>query len=331
MFILRIVLAAQLLLASWVASAADVVGTVTILEGDALVYRGASRVLAAEGVRLEATDIVDTGAKTFMQIELPDASILQLGPRTRLMLNLAARGQKPERSVYVMDGWLKLVANKRDPRGGPGLDVRSSLLEVVAQPSTLVMKFTAAEVLAFAEAGEVKLLERQATGPAVAVSLKSGDFYQRKAGAKGVVSATLKGALISEMPRAFRDTLPPRIERFKDKPPTPKAAPDFAYADVEPWLKSEAALRRQFVQRWREKAKEPAFRSALAANLNAHPEWDPILYPEKYVPKPRPPREVATPTLPAPTPAPAPQEPPQAQPASPSLPPPVQALPPPTQ
>jgi hypothetical protein len=65
----------------------------------------------------------------------------------------------------------------------------------------------------------------------------------------------------------------------------PKAAPDFSYADVEPWLKAEPALRKPLVQRWRAKAREPAFRAALVSNLKAHPEWDPILFPEKYLPK----------------------------------------------
>ena len=45
------------------------------------------------------------------------------------------------------------------------------------------------------------------------------------------------------------------------------------------------ADRRQFIERWRVKAREGAFRSALVANLTHHPEWDPILFPEKYLPK----------------------------------------------
>jgi hypothetical protein len=47
-------------------------------------------------------------------------------------------------------------------------------------------------------------------------------------------------------------------------------------------------LRRPLVQRWRSKAREPAFRAALVANLAAHPEWDPVLFPEKYIKKPLP-------------------------------------------
>jgi hypothetical protein len=44
------------------------------------------------------------------------------------------------------------------------------------------------------------------------------------------------------------------------------------------------------------KARDPAFRSALIANLRSHPEWDPILFPEKYKPKP-PPEEPEPPAV----------------------------------
>jgi hypothetical protein len=42
-----------------------------------------------------------------------------------------------------------------------------------------------------------------------------------------------------------------------------------------------------------------AFRSALVANLRSHPEWDPILFPEKYKPKPPPEPPAVAPPPPA--------------------------------
>jgi hypothetical protein len=39
------------------------------------------------------------------------------------------------------------------------------------------------------------------------------------------------------------------------------------------------------VSRFKTRASDPAFRSALVSNLRFHPEWDPVLYPEKYEPK----------------------------------------------
>jgi hypothetical protein len=65
--------------------AADVVGTITILEGPALIYRGSGRLHAAEGVRVEGGDIVETAAASFAQVEFADGSLAQLGPTTRVM------------------------------------------------------------------------------------------------------------------------------------------------------------------------------------------------------------------------------------------------------
>ena len=79
------------------------------------------------------------------------------------------------------------------------------------------------------------------------------------------------------------------LPSFKDRPVQAKDAPAFGYTDVQSWLQAEPSVRRPLMQRWRAKAREPAFRTALIANLAAHPEWDPILFPEKYKPKEPPP------------------------------------------
>jgi hypothetical protein len=98
------------------------------------------------------------------------------------------------------------------------------------------------------------------------------------------------------MPRGFRDSLPLRAERYAAAEVLPKEAEAFAYADVAQWLKApEPWLRKPFVQRWKPKAKEPAFRQGLIADLSFHTEWDPILFPEKYLPKKPPPPAQARP------------------------------------
>lgn len=275
---------------------ADTLGTVTILEGQALVYRGLGRVHAAEGVRLVAGDIVETAPATFAQVELIDRSVLQLGPATRVMLSAGTVRQKPERGFYLLEGWLKLLSSKRDSAAGPGFDLRAPSFEVPAGAAVAVLHATPAELRLFVETGDVRLGERQKTGPPLMVNLRGGDFYQRKASARGSVVASVPQAFVEGVPRAFRDTLPARLERFRERAVTPRDAPAFAYADVEDWLKAEPAVRRPLMQRWRAKSGEPAFRAALVANLATHPEWDPILFPEKYKPKdPVPPRAASAP------------------------------------
>jgi hypothetical protein len=256
-------------------------GLVTILEGEALVYRGNGRLQAAEGVRLAPGDIVHTAPGTFMQVELVGDAVAQLGPQTRVMLAPVA-ARLPERSLYLLDGWLKLTRP-----AGAGYELRSPMAELPASDSVVVLHAAPQELSLFVERGEAKLVERGAGSADAPVALKSTQVYRRKPGVPGIVNPPgVMAAMVKDMPTGYRDTLPLRGQRWKDKPVPPRPAPDFAYADVEAWLKGDAALRKPLVRQWRAKARDAAFRSALIANLPAHPEWDPILFPEKYLPKP---------------------------------------------
>lgn len=287
---MRALLLAVALTLCCAAASAQGLGTVTILEGQALVYRGTGRVHAAEGVRLLAGDIIETAPATFAQLEMMDRSVVQLGPATRVLLNATTVRQKTDRSFYLLEGWLKLMTSKRDSAAGPGFDLRAPAFEVPAGAAVAVLHSTPDELRLFVESGEVRIAERQKGSPAVA-SLRAGDFYQRKPPARAAVASGVPAAFVEAIPRAFRDTLPLRGERFRERAVVPRDATAFAYADVEHWLKAEPAVRRPLMQRWRSKAGESAFRSELVANLKAHPEWDPILFPEKYLPKdPVPPR-----------------------------------------
>lgn len=259
--------------------AADAPGGITILEGEALIYRGAGRVRAAEGLALAPGDIVETAASTFMQLELADRSVAQLGPATRAFLMASS-----ERSLYVLQGWAKVRLPTAEGKAVP-LGVRTPLAELQSAPCTVVLHVLPAALTLFVEGGPVRVAERGAGAAPAPLSLSEGALYQRKPGARGETVSAATSGLLQDMPRPFRDSLPLRAERWRDQAVAAKAAPDFGYADVEPWLKAEPALRRPLVQRWKAKAREPAFRAALVSNLAAHPEWDPILFPEKYLPK----------------------------------------------
>jgi len=278
-------LALGLALSPHTAGAIDFSGTITILEGTALVYRGTGCVHAASGLRLTRGDIIETAPATFAQIELIDRSVLQMGSATRVLITAPALRQKPERGLYVLDGWVKMDGSKREAAAGPGFEIRTPLVDLPAEAAVVVMRQSASDVALFAERGAVHPGERQASGANVPVPLKGGDFYARKPGARSAVTVGASKAFVNDMPREFRDLLPPMLEKFGDRVVQAVDAPDFAYADVERWLKAEPSVRRSLMPRWRRKAREPAFRSALIANLSAHPEWDPILFPEKYLPK----------------------------------------------
>jgi hypothetical protein len=298
---LRALMVLAALLLPFCARAVDVPGTITVLEGDALIYRGVGRLQAGEGVRLGLGDIIETGSSAFMQVELPDRSVIQFGPATRAMLGGGTVRQKTERWLFVMNGWCKMLGPKAAVEGVPGVDVRTRWFDIASNPGVVVFQATPTEVTVFAERGDMRLAERQASGSPVGVSLKSDDYYRRKWPERGVLNPGSTAAFVAAMPRSFRDSLPSRIDKFRDEDVHAKEAPDFTYADVESWLKADSWLRRPLVQRWRVKARDPAFRAALIANLSSHTEWDPILFPEKYIKKEVVVRRVA----PAPAPPPA--------------------------
>ena len=301
------VVAALFAAASWSAGAAEAPGTITILEGEAQIFRGVSRYVAAEGVRLQFGDIVETGDNAFIQIELSDQSTLQLGGISRAMINGGGNKSKPERWIYFMNGWGKFSGARRDPKADAPYDLRAPLFEVPPTPGIVVFQATPSDVRLFVERGEAKLAERQRGSAPGNLTLKLGDTYSRKASGRGTVVQDPSPEFLAKVPRNFRDTLPSRMERFRDQEVKPKEAPDFGYADVELWLKAEPYIRRPFVQRWKAKAfKDPVFKQAIVANMSSHPEWDPILFPEKYLPKEPPP---------APPPAPAATQTSQANPA----------------
>lgn len=293
-----IVVAAALAAASWGVGAADAPGTITILEGDAVIYRGMGRFIAAEGVRLTFGDMLETGEKTFAQIEMGDGSALDLGGATRIMLGGGTARGKPERWIYFLNGWGKMSGIRRDPKAEGAYEIRAPLFEVPPTPGVVVFLASPGEVRLFVERGDVRLNERQRGNP-LPVALRANDIYQRKANARGTVRQEANPEFLQKMPRPFRDTLPSRMDRYRDKDVRAKEGADFTYADVEHWMKAELAVRRQFLTRYRPRIREAAFRAALVDNLSAHPEWDPILFPEKYLPKDPPSPVQATPQDPA--------------------------------
>jgi hypothetical protein len=286
-------LAAALAAVPLAALAAEPPAIVTLLEGGGgALFRGTARYALAEGVRLQTGDIIEIGDKGFVQIEFADGARLSLGPRTRFYAGaLVVRGPKGALSdFYLMQGWSKLANGK----AAVPARYTTPLFGVGTSDATAVMQVGDGEGAIFVESGEVRIAEGfvKAT-PTSPIRLKGGEFYGRKADQKGSTQPRAAPSFVTAMPKPYMDNLPVRAAKYKDREASPKAAGDLAYADVELWLKAPPEIRRPIMQRFVPKAHDPAFRQALVANLRFHPEWDPILFPEKY--KPKEPPEPATP------------------------------------
>jgi hypothetical protein len=272
-------------MACGVALAAEPPAVVTLLEGQASLLRGTARYALAEGVRLQSGDIVELGDKGIALIEFADGAELSLGPRARIYLAaLSPRAAKGGgiSDFYLMQGWSKLASGK----SAAPLRITTPVFGLGSADATAVIQIADGEGAMFVETGEVRVADGfvKAT-PTSAVRLRGGEFYSRKADQKGAAAARPTPAFIAAMPRAYVDNLPSRIGKHKDREVTPRATGELTYADVELWLKAPPEIRRPLMQRFIPKANDLAFRQGLVANLRSHPEWDPILFPEKYKPK----------------------------------------------
>jgi hypothetical protein len=293
-------LGATCLVAALGAVAAELPAAVTLLEGQAAVLRGTARFALAEGVRLQSGDIVEVGDKGLAQIEFVDGLILSLGPGARFYA--AALVARPAKAggiseLYLMRGWTKFANGKT----AAPFRLSTPVFGLAAAETIGVAQVGDAEGAIFVETGEVRVAEGFVKAvPSSPIRVRGGEFYTRKSEQRGGVQPRPAGAFVSAMPRGYMDNLPARAAKWKDREVQPRPLGELAYGDIEMWLKAPPEIRRAVMRPFIPKANQDvAFRSALVANLRSHPEWDPILFPEKYKPKPPPEPPAVAPPPPA--------------------------------
>jgi hypothetical protein len=276
--------------------AAAPVGVVTILEGDAVLIRGLSKFTPVEGMRIDANDLLETGKKAFLRIEFSDGAIVDFGPSSRAQLNLPSLRRADRAPLYLLAGWLKLSADKVAGRKGA---VSSRSFDVLGVSGQAVERAEPGNGAVFAEQGPVRVMDRR-HGAAMLIALESGDFLALRGTEAARLERQPPRDFVAALPRAFEDRLPSRIALFRDGKVAVKPSGTFTYAEVEEWIDAETFIRWRFVHDWVAKADEEAFRDRLEAGLARHPEWEPVLHPERFEPA------SATPVAPTPTPTPTP-------------------------
>lgn len=239
----------------------------TVADGGVSLIRGTSRYVAGAGVRLQGADILEVSQTGLAQVEFEPGSAVSLGPAGRAMLMPAQpAGARP--ALFVLSGTAKLTARSVAP-----LTLSTAWFTASIEDATVIVRSSAAGADLFVETGSVTA-ERGGTR----VAVEQGEFVTWRAGAAQAVSPRPPSQFVAAMPRPFLDPLPSLRDRFP-REAVPTAPSAFSYAEVEAWLDSVPAVRRVLVTQWRAKAKEPAFRKALEANLKRHPEWEGVLSP----------------------------------------------------
>lgn len=279
-------LAGCLLAWATLAAAAPPGAVVTIIDGEATLLRGVAQAAVAEGLRLAPGDIVQTAAATrVVRLELDDGLAVDLGPATRLQFVPRLSGVPARRlaRLYLLQGWVKLGAGAAPAEGTV---LASAALDLVSVKRSVVLALDGPDQFLFAESGEVGFVERNGGRAGPVLTLKSGEFRARTGNEPASTGARPSAAFLQRVPKAFLDTLPARSKQFAGREVPPKPLGPITYEVAQPWIDAEPALRGGFVLRWRLLARQPEFRQRLQQGMAAHPEWDPLLNPEKYRPQP---------------------------------------------
>ncbi len=259
-----------------------------ILEGRATLLRPSGKFDLAEGSVLNAADIVETAAAGFVQIEFADGMRLALGDSSRLMLAPPAVAPSAAPRARLLQGWLKLTPGTDKPLAGEfatplgGIGAIGGACVVHAEPKQFEL---------FVESGGIAFTDRAGATR----QLKGGDFLAGSGATALAASTRIAPDFVQRMPRLFRDALPARAAKFRDRPAAPRALGGVSYDDVAPWLQADEGIRVPLIDTWRVLLGDKDFHAAVLTNLARHPEWSALVLPP---PKKRVPRR----PLPAPEP-----------------------------
>jgi hypothetical protein len=265
---------------------AQTAGTLTLVEGRVALIRGATQYTAVQGVRLADGDILTVDPKAQAQMEFQDGAILNISQGARVMLTSIAseRGTRRPSEIAVLSGWAKFSQKKSAK--GTSYRYLTPLVEMTSADATAVLDAGNDFTDIFVESGTARFSEIGKKGTqGAARDAKGGEFIARKGEQAATLGPRPSAEFVKNMPRHFRDDLPVFLDRFKNRRVEPKSEHEVTYAEVEAWLKAGPSIKRNFVKRFEIRSKDAEFRRKLTENLREHPEWDKVLFPEKYEPK----------------------------------------------
>ena len=246
----------------------------TILQGEATAIRETTRLALPEGTPLLAEDIVETPVRPGLaRIEFADGVSLAIGPGGRVLLAPRLKGGRGGARAYVLAGWAKLEVPK-----GVEASLLTPRLDFSTDPQArgvAVLAVLGERTQLFAESGRLEM--RRPGSPQQAIA--SGEMFSVATTAGSTPEALKRPdkSFVQAMPRAFMDPMPLRAARFAGKDIKARDLGAVEYADAQPWIDAEPALRRENMARWRPLARDASFRRELIAGVKSHPEWRQVL------------------------------------------------------
>lgn len=247
--------------------AADI--TITAVEKPIRLIRGVQTFKAGAGVVLQKGDILESGLST-IQIESGPGLMVAVAPSTKVYLVDVG----PRLEFAVIEGWLKL-RNKDVP-----VALQSNLMRSHSVSNSLVFHVDTGKNELFPEEGEISCAPFNGADKSPAEQKIKQEQYAVVHGGEPIkVLPRPAKEFLAAIPKPFRDALSSQAGKLNGKTVAPQLEYEIQYADVEAWLKTELPAKKDFVKRFKPMLKNPAFRSALAAELGQMPEWKIILHP----------------------------------------------------
>ena len=264
------------------ASAIDI-SAITLADKPVRIIRGVTVLKAVVGVPVQKDDIVETGASG-AQIEISTELMFALAPETKIYLANTQFAETNHAEIVLISGWLK-VYDKRAGSSGRVL-ITTPSIRVSLEAGFSIAHVSAEKTEMFAEEGLQTIAEFNEAGK-IGAELKIGreQYAFRLSGQSLKIIPRPPKEFIAEMPITFRDPVVAAPDRLKGVKMQALKEREVDYPDIEYWLKSNIALRKTFVNRFRPRLKEANFRQLLDAQLGQTADWKPILHP---APPPKP-------------------------------------------
>lgn len=270
---------AACVLIQWsLAGFAQSIGFVTVLQGDMRIVREDDSLQAAAGMPLAPGDLIATSDGAFAVLEFQDGTVLGLGGASRAFLFRLGGGKNASNgsSVYLLEGWMK--AQLQDAPYA----FTASETQIAAAKSSLVVNAASGRNAVFVEGGQVDVSQLVGRALKGKVLVGRGQFAVQKPGKPPAMEARPDPEFLAGLPRPFRDPLPSLFHRYADKPGRPAGSRPVEYAEVAPWMRLGPPWSGGMTQRFQDRLRDPAFRSAVSPEVSRYREWDRILNPQKY-------------------------------------------------
>jgi len=255
-------------------------GVVTIVEGQARVLRGAVWYRLVPGANVQDGDIVEAVDRAEVQLELTAGATLNLvGPGALYAAVIPARSDKNATPMeFSLDrGWLKLAV----PNAASALRIRMPTALLTVSEGTVVMRQDGKFFEFFVESGSASIADAARAGrDGASQEAKAGEYWSRDGDKPIVTERRAPAKFVASMPRHLIDRLASLSSRFKGQKPQLAIDRDISLAEADPWL--AGPYRRTFTKRFAGRLADPAFRKGVEANPAAYPEWERVLYPDRF-------------------------------------------------